>query len=146
MAFVQTWKRTPWSHPAPGVVRVHLDHLRDPIAHFDLHGVEQGLVRDVARATEGHSAVTLVKHPDLRIVLISMLPGARLGEIQAGARMSVQTVRGHVVLRLPEGPIDLPAGHMAALEREMAHDIEAVEESTVLLTLAWAGASARRAN
>jgi hypothetical protein len=60
--------------------------------------------------------------------------------------MSVQTVRGHVVLRLPEGPIDLPAGHMAALDREMAHDIEAVEESTVLLTLAWAGASARRAN
>jgi hypothetical protein len=33
--------------------------------------------------------------------------------------------------------IDLPAGQMVALERALPHDVEALEESAFLLTIAW---------
>jgi hypothetical protein len=33
--------------------------------------------------------------------------------------------------------IDLPAGHMLALERALPHDVEALEDSAFLLTIAW---------
>ena len=33
--------------------------------------------------------------------------------------------------------IDLPAGHMLVLERALPHDVEALEDSAFLLTIAW---------
>ena len=33
--------------------------------------------------------------------------------------------------------IDLPAGHMLALERALRHDVEALEDSAFLLAIAW---------
>ncbi len=135
--------RRPGPRPAPGVVRTHLDHLRDPIGHFNLADVELHLRSEPAFITEGHSAVTLVKYPDLRVVLLAMRAGARLGEARAEARVSVQTLRGRAMLRLPEGPLDLPAGSLVTLERGMAHDIEAHEDTAVLLTLVWPDGAAR---
>jgi len=32
---------------------------------------------------------------------------------------------------------DLPAGHLLALERTVPHDVEALEDSAFLLTIAW---------
>jgi len=137
----EAFVRKPGPRPAPGVVRLHIDHLRDPVGHFDLARVEEELRGEAALATEGHSGVTLVKYPDLRVVLISLRAGARLGETHAEARLSVQTLHGHATLHLPEGPIELPAGHLATLERGMIHDVEAREDCSVLLTLVWPGAA-----
>jgi hypothetical protein len=33
--------------------------------------------------------------------------------------------------------IDLPAGHVLALDRAVPHDVQAVEDSAFLLTIAW---------
>jgi quercetin dioxygenase-like cupin family protein len=119
------------------VVRFHLDHLRDPIGHFDLTAVDRTLRESVACVDEGYSAVTLAKYPDLRVVLISMRAGARIEESKAEARLSLQAVRGHAVLRLPEGPIELSAQQLITLERGMLHGLEAVTDCALLLTLAW---------
>jgi hypothetical protein len=40
-------------------------------------------------------------------------------------------------MQLPEKAIDLPAGHMLALERALPHDVEALEDSAFLLTITW---------
>ena len=137
MASIQEPRRE-WSvRPAPGAVRVHLDHLQDPIGHFDLPAMEQELRADVAVATEGHSAVTLVKYPDLRIVLLTLRKGARVEEASTEARISLQALRGHLRVHLPEGPIDMPAGHLTTLEGEMEFGVEAVTDGALLLTLSW---------
>jgi hypothetical protein len=142
MATVPSWSR-PWVvRPAPGVVRAHLDHLQDPLGHFDLPAIERELRQDVAIASEGQSAVTLVKHADLRVVLIALRRGARRVEARTDARISLQTLRGHLELHLPDGAIDLPAGHLATLDGGMAFGIQALTESAVLLTLSWPSANA----
>jgi quercetin dioxygenase-like cupin family protein len=33
--------------------------------------------------------------------------------------------------------VEVPAGHLLALDRGITHDVEAVEESVFLLTICW---------
>ena len=112
--------------------------LSRPLLQFDLTSELDQLYRDESwlQAT-GRSSKTLVKHPDLRIVLIAMKANTRMHEHTATARISVQILRGHIRLHLPEQVVDLPAGHLLALDQSMPHDVEASEDSAFLLTLSW---------
>ncbi len=85
----------------------------------------------------GHNSKTLVKQPDFRIVLIALKAGGRLEEHKAEARISIHTLSGHVRLQIPGQAVDLPAGHLLALDRGIRHDVKAVEESALLLTISW---------
>jgi quercetin dioxygenase-like cupin family protein len=78
-----------------------------------------------------------VKHPDLRIVLIAMKANSRMHEHTATARISVQSLGGHLRLHLPERVVDLPAGHLLVLDQCVPHDVEATEDSAFLLTVSW---------
>lgn len=59
------------------------------------------------------------------------------GEHRAAGRISVQTVAGHIQMHVEGKVLDLPAGHLLALERAIVHDVEALEEGGFLLTIAW---------
>ncbi|MBI4443327.1 MAG: hypothetical protein HY649_08135 [Acidobacteria bacterium] len=85
----------------------------------------------------GRSSKTLVKHPDLRIVLVLMKPNTVMHEHKANARISVQTISGHIRLRLSDRTVELPAGHLLTLDQCIPHDVEAVQESAFLLSLSW---------
>src|SRR6202171_3289336 len=85
----------------------------------------------------GRSSKTLVKHPDLRIVLIAMKTNTHMHEHTAAGRLSVHSINGHIRVHLPEQVVDLPAGHLLALDQCVPHDVEALEDSAFLLTLSW---------
>jgi quercetin dioxygenase-like cupin family protein len=85
----------------------------------------------------GRSSKTLVKYPDLRIVLIAMKANTRMHEHAAAGRISVHSLNGHIRLHLPEQVVDLPVGHLLALDQCVPHDVEAAEDSAFLLTLSW---------
>ena len=105
------------------------------------------LAQEVARLHEqgawqhgDRNAKTLVKEPDFRIVLITLRAGGRMEEHRAAGRISVQTLVGHVRLHTAGTNVDLPIGRLVSLERDVPHDVEALEESAFLLTIAWQGA------
>lgn len=104
---------------------------------FDLASLEAEMRREEAYQREGHTARTLVREQDLRIVLVVMKAGARIAEHRANDTASVHTLSGHVRLQLPDKVAELPAGHLLVLERGLRHDVEAVAESTFVLTLGW---------
>jgi quercetin dioxygenase-like cupin family protein len=85
----------------------------------------------------GRSSRTLVKYPDLRILLIAMKANTRMHEHTAAGRISVHTLNGHIRLHLPERVVDLPAGNLLVLDQCVSHDVEAYEDSAFLLTLSW---------
>ena len=130
--------------PAPASAARPLRPLAAPVLVFDFAEEADRLRKEGPWLQHGRNAVTLVKHPDFRVVFMLMKPGTRLQEHHASGRISVQAMSGHVRLHLKEQTIDLPAGHLLALERELAHDVEAIEESAVLLTIAWPGEPAGR--
>lgn len=112
--------------------------LSVPLLDFDLaeETRRQRQEKPWLRGT-GRSSTTLVKHPDLRVVLISMKAHTRMHEHAAAGRISVQTLSGYIRLQLPNRAVDLPAGHLLALDQCVPHDVEAIEESVFLLTLSW---------
>jgi len=112
--------------------------LSGPMLQFDLASELDQLHRDESwLQTTGRSSKTLVKYPDLRIVLIAMKANTRMHEHTAAGKISVYSLRGHIRLRLPEQVEDLPAGHLLALDQCVPHDVEASEDSAFLLTLSW---------
>ena len=134
MATPQTKTSRPW----------HAGHefiegtLSKPLLQFDLTSELEQLHRDESwLQPAGRSSKTLVKHPDLRIVLIAMKANSRMYEHTAAARISVHTLSGLIRLHLPDKVVELPAGHLLALDQSVPHDVEASEDSALLLTLSW---------
>jgi quercetin dioxygenase-like cupin family protein len=109
-----------------------------PFLEFDLTRELEQLDRE-PRPTSGHNAKTLVKYDDFRIVLIALRAKARIPGHQAEGRISVHTIRGHIRIRALQRTFDLPTGSLLALDRGLAHDVEALEDSALLLTIAWPG-------
>jgi quercetin dioxygenase-like cupin family protein len=116
------------------------DTLGTPILQCDLLEEIQNLHKEEAWLQgTGPSSKTLVKHPDLRIVLLAMRKKMCMHEHRTAARISMQTLAGHIRLRLPDRMVELPTGQMLVLDQCVPHDVEAEEDSAFLLTLSWRG-------
>lgn len=127
-------------HPAgqtSGTQQRPTHDLARPLLTFDLGAEVELLHGEESWRRNGRNAKTLVKEPDLRVVLVALQAGTRLEEHRAPGRISIHTVRGQVRVRVADQVVELPAGHMLALEQNIAHDVEAQDESAFLLTIAW---------
>ena len=110
-------------------------HWVEAIQAFDL-AAESAQLRYERGYREGdRNANTLVKAPNVRVALTAMRAGARLEEHRAASAVTVQTIEGRLRLHTGGQRVDLPAGHLLALESGVAHDVEALEDSVFLLTL-----------
>jgi quercetin dioxygenase-like cupin family protein len=117
--------------------------LTAPLLTLDLnHEIEQ--LRSEGRWQSGHTAKTLAKYPDLRVVLIVMKAGGRLEKHRAEGRISVQTLDGRIRLNSAEQSVELAAGQMLTLESGIPHDVEGIDDSAFLLTIVWRDTSSIR--
>jgi quercetin dioxygenase-like cupin family protein len=87
----------------------------------------------------GQNAKTLVKYDGLRIVLIALKAGSRIPEHRTEGQISIQTIVGHIQVRAEGRSFELRPGGLLALEQGLSHNVEAIEESAFLLTIAWPG-------
>jgi quercetin dioxygenase-like cupin family protein len=105
---------------------------------FDLNAQIEQLKREPAWQN-GRNAKTMVKYPDFRVVLMVVKAKTRIEEHHADGRISVQTLAGHIRMHVAGNEFDLPVGHLLALDHQVRHDVEALEDSAFLLTIAWPG-------
>ncbi|HEV2133275.1 MAG TPA: hypothetical protein VGR47_03350 [Terracidiphilus sp.] len=86
----------------------------------------------------GRSSETLVKYNEFRIVMVRMKPGSYMSHHKAEGPISIQVIHGRIRVHLPEDRTeDLNSGDLLTLDRCLEHDVEALEESAFLLTIAW---------
>ena len=118
--------------------------LAAPMMLFDLPAEIERLHQESGWIGGKCDGKTLVKEPDLHIVLTAMKSGTRLPQHKADARVSIQVLSGklavHVQTAEPAGgdqTTELTAGHLLVLERNIPHDVDALVDSAFLLTLAW---------
>ncbi len=111
----------------------------DKMANFDL-------LQEIANSERekpwqsGHNAKTLFKKHDLRIVLISMEPGACLKEHHADGTISIQVLKGQIRFNVAGKSHDLNVGNLFTLAASIRHDVEALADSAFLLTISWPSA------
>lgn len=81
-------------------------------------------------------AISLVKDDALNILLMVLKKGARLEEHRTKGPIAVHVLSGTVRFRAGSESAELLSGSIAALDRNVVHDLEALEESVVLLITA----------
>lgn len=122
--------------------------LPDPVTDeatslHDLGALADQLRHGLQFRAHGHQAVTVVHRADLRVVLLAMRAGAHVREHQVPAESSVQTLRGKVGVHVGDRCVIVAAGQLLALDRDVPHDVEAVEDSVILVTIAWSPENGR---
>jgi len=85
----------------------------------------------------GHFARTLIKKADFRMVLISMDKGAVLKEHHADGTISVQVLKGSLRFTAQGAAHSLSTNRVVMLGPSLPHEVEALEETAFLLTIAW---------
>ncbi len=87
--------------------------------------------------SNGRNAKTLVKHSDYRLVLTVMKAGTEMHQHQAKGTVSIQPVSGHVRVHVLGEAFDLVAAQMLSLDANLPHDVEAIEDSALVVGIAW---------
>ena len=120
--------------------RPHTPPGADPFMEFELGTELERLKAENAWST-GHNARTLIKYSDFRVVLMALAANAHLPEHRAGGRLSVQVLSGHIRVKALGRTFVLRSGGLLALDQGVPHDVHAIEDSAVLLTIGWRGES-----
>lgn len=107
-----------------------------PVLNLDLMTLAEQLRHEVA-CSDGRNSRTLVKHGDFRMILTVMKAGARLHRHHARGTVLIQVLSGQIRTRILEETVEAPAGHALSLDPNLEHEIEAVDESALLITIAW---------
>ena len=124
-------------HPTPHR-RPHAPPMAEPLMEFDLPAEIDRLRTETTWST-GQNAKTLVKYDDLRVVLTALRAKARIPEHKTEGRISVHVISGHLRLRAGGRTFSLRPGSLLTLDHGVPHDVEALEESAFVLTIAWPG-------
>ncbi len=110
------------------------------LLRFDLAGEVRALAHEPEWVEQGHNAKTLVKSPDVRVVLIALKAGCGMRKHKTDQCLTLHALEGRLAVRVPGQALDIPAGTMIALGQTVVHDVVAIEDSVLLLTLGWSKA------
>lgn len=101
---------------------------------------------DLARALQaephpakgGHRQAGLVHRGPLRLVLFAFEPGGRLSEHRAPGHVVIHCLRGELAVEAAGARHRLGGGEALVLNPDVPHDVEALAESEMLLTVCLA--------
>ncbi|HLH76003.1 MAG TPA: hypothetical protein VKV28_04265 [Candidatus Binataceae bacterium] len=86
-------------------------------------------------ATDRH-ALSLVKDAGLNVMLLVLKRGAHMAEHHAKGPIALHVLEGCIRFSANGQSVQATAGKLLALDRQVPHGVEAVEESTLLLITA----------
>ncbi|SIT74815.1 cupin domain-containing protein [Pontibacter indicus] len=101
----------------------------------DLTALAQELKGEENWQKTGRGSRTVLKSETLRIVLNVMRAGSEIKPHQAPGPISVQVLQGRIKFITGAGAVELTNGKLLTLQAHMRHSVEAIEESTFLLTV-----------
>ena len=102
---------------------------------FDLTALARELLDEPAARRSGRSAVTLISHPGLTVLLTALSEGGTLDEHRARGPVAITCVSGRVTFAAEEGEQEVPAGCTIAFPPEVLHSVRATEDSAILIVL-----------
>jgi quercetin dioxygenase-like cupin family protein len=84
----------------------------------------------------GRAGITVVKTPGLRVVVEVLEEGERLAGHQAPGPITLQVLEGEIRVEAGLEVVYVRKGELVALPSPRPHSIEAVRDSSLLLTIA----------
>jgi quercetin dioxygenase-like cupin family protein len=109
-----------------------------PLLHVRTAEQVDRLRQEPTWRTSGRNAITLTKEPTLRLVLMLLGKGTKMTEHRAAGPLTLHVLSGSVMFRVSSRAEKVGSGELVVLESAIEHEVEALEESACLLTLAGA--------
>lgn len=109
--------------------------LKAPLMSFSINNEIEKLLKEPSWLTGDRNAVTLQKNPKLRIVLISLRKGAALLEHKVEGPITIMVLSGNINFIVGKEKVNAKTNGMIVLEKTIPHDVEALEDSTFILTI-----------
>lgn len=106
-----------------------------PHLNFDLKAEAANLCRSGMHA--GRNSRTLIKAPDLRVLLVTARKGTVMNEHRADGSVTILAVAGAIRLKLEDTNVELKPGELLGLDRGLRHDVEALSDCAFLVTIGW---------
>jgi quercetin dioxygenase-like cupin family protein len=113
--------------------------LAAPMMIFDLEARLRELREDDSYRRSGRLGRTLAKSGRMRITLVALNGGIEVGTHHAESPMTIQLLEGTLSFTVAGREHELKAGQLLFFGPGEAHDIRALEESALLLTLSAIG-------
>jgi len=117
---------------SPGVER----SLDEAVMIFDLPAILADLKGEITWRTGRRNAVTLLKQPGLRLVLVALKSGAEVASHQTDTPLILQGIEGRVAVRMDRDEHVLTPGQVLTMRSGLTHAVRAQNEAAFLLTLA----------
>jgi quercetin dioxygenase-like cupin family protein len=89
-------------------------------------------------------STTLLKTDTLRIVLMALRAGASLHRHHADGRLSLQVLEGMIEFSAEDARCQLAQGMLLGLDAKVLHQVMALTDATLLLTIAWPSVQSSR--
>ena len=109
--------------------------LAGPTITFSIAEEIRRLRQEPEWISGARNSVTVVKTANLSIVLTAIKNEATLCGHEVDGPITLQVISGAVKFGVAGEPLNLKAGTVIALDKAIHHDIQALEDSELLLTI-----------
>ena len=109
--------------------------LSGPTITFSIAEEIRRLRQEPEWISGSRNSVTVVKTDNLSIVLTAIKKEATLCGHEVDGPITLQVISGAVKFGVPGKPLTLTAGTVIALDKAIPHDIQALEDSELMLTI-----------
>jgi quercetin dioxygenase-like cupin family protein len=92
-------------------------------------------VRPLGASLAQAKTTTLIKTKNLEVIRLVLPRGKHLPQHEAPAEATIQCLEGRIRMDLNGRIVELSAGDLLYLDERARHDVQALEDSTVLATL-----------
>lgn len=93
------------------------------------------MYKETAWADGDHNTVTLKKKSNLRVVLILLRKGVTLNEHKVECPITLFVISGKINFIAGEEKVYAESNGLVVLEKAIPHDVEALEDTTFILTI-----------
>ncbi|HZE74630.1 MAG TPA: cupin domain-containing protein [Gemmatimonadales bacterium] len=108
---------------------------RGPELPIDLSATARALREEAHPAKDGHRQIGLLHREHLRVVLFAFDGGGWLREHRAPGLVTIHALTGRLRVVTSSTTHELAAGQVLVLERDVPHDVEALDQADMLLTV-----------
>jgi quercetin dioxygenase-like cupin family protein len=93
------------------------------------------LKREPAWQDRDRTAITLVHHPRLRVVLLALHKDALMETHTADGPVTIQVLEGRLAIEMNAQSYELQPGELLVIDDQIPHSVQALDEAAFLLTM-----------
>ncbi len=109
--------------------------ITSPVLHLSVEEEIDRLQSEPEWTSGREDAITLVKYPRMRVVLVALKRGSRMRQRKVEGPLSIYVISGRIAIAAEEDEYTLKAKGLFTMRQKYLDEVRAIGDSVFLLTL-----------